>query len=50
MANNIELAQKYLPEIDLVYKAVAKSALLDAPAEMVGKWLDANTIKIAKRA
>ena len=49
MANNIELAQKYLPEIDLVYKAVAKSALLDAPAEMVGKWLDANTIKIAKR-
>lgn len=45
MANSITLAQKYLPMLDEVYKASAKSAILDATkVDIVG----GNTVKVFK--
>lgn len=47
MANNIALAQKYLPLLDEVYKVSSRTSLLDATrVEFVG----ANTIKLYKTA
>lgn len=50
MANNINLVTKMLPLLDEVYKAEAKSAGLEAPAEFVRESSDANSVKIAKMA
>ena len=50
MANSIDLVTKFLPLIDEVYKKEAKSAILEAPAELVRESEDANTVKIAKLA
>ena len=45
MANSIQLAQKFLPLLDEVYKASAKSSILDSTrVEFVG----ANTVKVFK--
>lgn len=45
MGNSIALAQKYLPMLDEVYKASAKSAILDATkVDIVG----GNTVKVFK--
>ena len=45
MSNSISLAQKYLPILDEVYKANAKSAILDSTKiEIVG----GNTVKVFK--
>lgn len=47
MANNIALAQKYLPMLDEVYKANAKTSILDATkVDFVG----GNTVKVFKIA
>ncbi len=46
MANTIELAKKYLPMLDEVYAAAAKSAVLDAPAEWVREGAKANEVLI----
>jgi hypothetical protein len=46
MANNIELAKKYLPLLDEVYSASAKTAILDAPAELVREGASAKQILI----
>lgn len=48
MPNNITLVEKMLPLVDEVYKAAAKSTILEAPAEFVRETADANTVKIAK--
>ena len=48
MANKISLVEKMLPLIDEVYKAEAKSTILEAPAEFVQQTSDANVVKIAK--
>ena len=50
MAQSITLVQKMLPLLDEVYKAEAKSAGLEAPAEFVRETADANSVKIAKMA
>lgn len=46
MANSIELAKKYLPMLDEVYAAAAKSAVLDAPAEWLREGAQANQVLI----
>ena len=48
MANTIGLVTKMLPLIDEIYRTEAKSAVLEAPAELVQETQDANTFKIAK--
>ena len=50
MAQTINLVTKMLPMLDEVYKAEAKSAGLEAPAEFIRETADANTVKIAKMA
>lgn len=50
MANTVNLVTKMLPLLDEVYKASAKSAGLEAPAEFVRESADANAVKIAKMA
>jgi len=50
MANAIALIQKYLPELDKVYRWAAKTAVLDAPSAMVRETSEANVVKIAKMA
>lgn len=50
MTQSITLVQKMLPLLDEVYKAEAKSAGLEAPAEFVRETADANSVKIAKMA
>lgn len=50
MANTINLVTKMLPLIDEVYKKEAKSAILEAPAELVRATSDAHVYKIAKMA
>ena len=50
MAQSIALAEKMLPLLDEVYKASAKSAGLEAPAEFVRESADVNSVKIAKMA
>lgn len=44
--STIGLASKYIPLLDEVYKAGAKTAFLDAPAEMVREGLTANSVYI----
>ena len=48
MANQIELVTKYLPLLDEVYRANAKSAILEADPAMVRATEDAKTVKINK--
>ena len=48
MANDIKLVTKYLPLLDEVYKQSAKTAILEAPENMVRATEDANVFKIAK--
>ena len=48
MANDIQLVTKYLPLLDEVYKQSAKTAILEAPENMVRATEDANVFKIAK--
>ena len=43
--NSIALAQKYLPLLDAVYKAYAKTAILDATNV---SFAGANTVKVFK--
>ena len=50
MTQQIDLVTKMLPLIDEVYKKEAKSAILEAPSELVQQTTDANTFKIAKLA
>lgn len=50
MTQSIELVTKMLPLIDEVYKKEAKSAILEAPAELVRATADAHVYKIAKMA
>ncbi len=50
MAQTINLVTKMLPLIDEIYRTEAKSAILEAPAELVQETQDANTFKIAKLA
>ena len=45
MPNNIALAQKYLPILDEVYKASAKSSVLDAQDV---RFVNANTVQLFK--
>lgn len=45
MANSIDLAQKYLPLLDEVYKQASKSSVLEANDI---KFVNANTVKIYK--
>lgn len=47
MANNIALAEKYLPILDEVYKASAKSSILDAQDV---RFVNANTVQLFKMA
>lgn len=47
---SISLVTKMLPLIDEVYRKEAKSAILEAPAELVQQTMDANVVKIAKLA
>lgn len=49
MANKIDLTEKYLPLLDRVYRKEAKSALLEAPADLVQATQDAKTIRINKQ-
>ena len=48
MANDIQLVTKYLPLLDEVYKQSAKTAILEAPENMVRETEEANVFKIAK--
>lgn len=48
MANTIELAKKYLPILDEVYAASAKSSVLDAPDEFVREAAKVNQILVPK--
>ena len=48
MANDIKLVTKYLPLLDEVYKQSAKTAILEAPENMVRETEEANVFKIAK--
>lgn len=50
MTQQIDLVTKMLPLIDEVYKKEAKSAILEAPSELVQQTTDANVFKIAKLA
>ena len=50
MTQQIDLVTKMLPLIDEVYKKEAKSAILEAPSELVQQTADANVFKIAKLA
>ena len=50
MANVIALAEKYLTLLDEVYQQVAKTAVLDAPDDMVREAEMADTIYLAKMA
>ena len=43
MANNMALAQKYLPILDEVYKASAKASILD---QTDVKFVNANTVQL----
>lgn len=47
MANSIALAQKYLPILDEVYKASAKTSILDAANERV-RFVGGNTVQLFK--
>ena len=48
MANDIKLVTKYLSLLDEVYKQSAKTAILEAPENMVRATEEANVFKIAK--
>lgn len=50
MANSIGLAQKYVPLLDEVYKASAKTAFLDAAEGLVRETAQANVVLIPKVA
>lgn len=45
VANQIALAQKYLPLLDEVYKAASKTAILDTANDRV-RWIGADTVKM----
>ena len=45
VANQIALAQKYLPLLDEVYKAASKTAILDTANDRV-RWIGANTVNM----
>ena len=47
VANNIGLAQKFLPILDDVYKAESKTAILDTASDRV-EWIGAQTVKVYK--
>ena len=47
MANSIALAQQYLPILDEVYKASAKTSILDAANERV-RFVGGNTVQLFK--
>ena len=49
MANDITLTEKYLPLLDKLYRQEAKSAILEAPADLVRATADAKTIRINKQ-
>ena len=49
VANTIALAEKFVPFLDGVYKANAKSAILDASSGLVN-WTGANTVNVFKMA
>lgn len=49
MANNIALAEKFVPLLDEVYKAASKSSILDTPAEQL-QFINANTVNRFKIA
>lgn len=46
MANNIELAQKFIPVLDAAYKKAALSSILDAPTQI--SFDGTNTVKVMK--
>lgn len=46
MANNIELAQKFIPVLDAAYKKSALSSILDAPTQV--SFDGTNTVKVMK--
>ena len=48
MSNTIQLAKKYVPLLDEVYKASAKSSILDSDASMVREGANTNEIVIPK--
>lgn len=48
MPNQIDLVTKYLPLLDEVYRAEAKSAILEADPALVQETEDANVVKINK--
>lgn len=48
MANSIALVTKYLPYLDQVYAYASRTAVLDAPADLVRQTADAKTVMIAK--
>ena len=50
MANSIALAKKYVPLLDEVYKAAAKTSILDAPAGLTREAMNVNEILIPKIA
>lgn len=47
MANSIALAQQYLPILDEIYKAAAKSSILDLANERV-RFVGGNTVQLFK--
>lgn len=48
MANSIALVTKYIPYLDQVYAYASRTAVLDAPADLVKQTADAKTVMIAK--
>ncbi len=48
--NVIELVTKYIPMLDYQYKVGAKSAILDAPADIVEETKSAKKVRIPKMA
>ena len=48
MANSIELAKKYVPLLDEVYKNSAKTGTLESGADMVRAGANANEIILPK--
>ena len=50
MANSITTVSKYLPYLDQVYAYASRSAVLDAPADLVRQTADAKTFLVAKTA
>ena len=46
MANNIELAQKFLPVLDAIYKKAALTSVLDAATQV--NFDGTNTVKVMK--